>query len=373
MGTIRKKRILILNWRDTRHAEAGGAEVYAYELARRWKRAGHEVRMFCGNDGHAPRHEVVDEIEITRRGGFKTVYVWAFVYYMLSFRKHTDIIVDCHNGIPFFTPVYSRKPIYCVVHHVHQAVFREYLKPAQAMLASWLERTAMPYLYRNCQFITVSKSSKEGMVHELNIPAKHIEIVHNGIDLDRFVPGRKAEEPTILYMGRLKTYKSVDILIRAFVDIRASLPTARLVIGGSGDAGPGLKKLTKELGLESSVTFYGRVTEGKKVQLLQEAWAFCSPSYAEGWGITVIEAHACGTPVVASNVPGLRDSVQMPESGFLVPYGDVEAFSERLLYVLTNQKPRELMSRNARVWASRFDWQKSAMEFLETIENPSPL
>jgi glycosyltransferase involved in cell wall biosynthesis len=357
--TPRPKRILLLNWRDTRHEDAGGAEVYAYELARRWKRDGH--------DGHSPRHETIDGVEIIRRGGFNFVYAWAFLYYITKLRKHTDIIVDCHNGIPFFTPLYSRKPVTCVVHHVHQEVFKQYMKTGPAQLAAWLERVAMPFVYRKCQYITVSESSTEGMVQELGINADHIRIVHNGIDLEHFVPGPKAASPTILYLGRLKAYKSVDVLVKAFASVLAKQPDAQLVIGGTGDAEPSLKKLVAELNLQDHVIFHGYVSEDDKVRLMQEAWVFCSPSYAEGWGITIIEANACGTPVVASNVPGLKESVRPPLSGFLELYGDVNAFADKLLYVLHDQKTRDDMSKTARTWASRFNWQDSAMKFLEVI------
>jgi glycosyltransferase involved in cell wall biosynthesis/O-antigen/teichoic acid export membrane protein len=358
------KRILILNWRDTRHLQAGGAEIYIHEMARRWHLMGHQITLFCGSDGHSPRHEVIDGIHIIRRGGFYIVYLWAVLYYILRLRRAHDVIIDCHNGIPFFTPLYSRKPIYCVVHHVHQDVFTKYLNKPMALLASHLERTLMPRVYRRHRFMTVSNSSKHAMVERLGISASQIDIVPNGVDLARLVPGEKAEVPTVLYVGRLKPYKSVDVLINAFVAVHKRQPTAKLIIAGTGDDEPRLKDLVTKLGLTRHVSFLGRVTEDQKIRLLQEAWVFVNPSYAEGWGITT---NACGTPVIASDVPGLRDSVKFPSAGYLVEYGNVKAFARKVLLVLNNEDKRLRMSDNANNWAHNFDWQTSAVNFLEVI------
>ncbi|HUC20948.1 MAG TPA: glycosyltransferase family 4 protein, partial [Candidatus Polarisedimenticolaceae bacterium] len=361
------KRILILNWRDVRHAQAGGAEVYIHELAKCWQQLGHETTLFCGNDGNSPRHEVVDTIKTVRRGGFATVYIWAFVYYFTRFRKRFDIIVDCHNGIPFFTPLYAREPVYCVVHHVHQEVFTQYLTAPKAFIARFLEKTAMPLVYRRRQFLTVSDSSKAAMIDELGIPAGKIEIVHNGVDLEQLVPGSKAEQPTVLYVGRLKRYKSVDTLIKAFSQIKTRVPTARLIIAGTGDDAARLNKLVAKLDLASSVSFRGRVTEQEKIRLLQSAWVFVNPSYREGWGITTIEANACGTPVIASDVPGLRDSVNAPSAGYLVEYGNHEAFAQKIHFVLSDEAQRSKMSISANTWARNFDWQVSATAFMKVM------
>jgi glycosyltransferase involved in cell wall biosynthesis/O-antigen/teichoic acid export membrane protein len=361
------KRILILNWRDTKHGQAGGAETYIHELARRWHLMGHHITLFCGNDGHSPRHETIDGIQVIRRGGFHMVYLWAFLYYILRLRRNHDIIIDCHNGIPFFTPLYSRKPVYCVVHHVHQDVFAKYLNRPRALLASFLEKSVMPRVYRDAHFMTVSQSTRRAMMAQLGIPDSRIEIIPNGVDLELLIPGEKAPVPTVVYVGRLKAYKSVDVLIRAFVQVLKRQPAARLIIAGSGDDEARLQALTATLGLTDHVTFTGRVSEAQKIHLLQQAWVFVNPSYAEGWGITTIEANACGTPVIASDVPGLRDSVKFPSAGYLVEYGNVKAFARKIVLVLGDENKRQRMSHNANDWAHNFDWQTSAVNFLEVI------
>ncbi len=366
---ITGKRILIFNWRDTTHTFAGGAEVYVHEIAKTWVKSGHHVTLFCGNDGKQSRYETIDGIDIVRRGGFYLVYIWAFLYYVLRFRNKYDIVVDCENGIPFFTPVYVKQPIYCLMHHVHQDVFFRSLPKPLAWLASALEKDLMPLVYRSVPFITVSESSREEM-RELGIGQAGITIVHPGIDMDEFstLKAKKTTHPTILYLGRLKAYKSVNVLIQAFRIVLSERPEARLIIAGDGEERESLKRLAKDLRLSSNqIHFLGSVSHGEKLRLLQSSWMLVNPSFMEGWGIVVIEANACGTPVIASNVPGLRDSVKNADTGYLVDYGDVKAFAETMLLVIRDTRLRETLANGGRAWAENFDWKLSGTQFLSVI------
>lgn len=353
------KRILIFNWRDTKHAFAGGAEVYVQELAKRWVRDGHSVTIFCGNDGKNSREELVDGVNIVRRGGFYFVYAWAFWYYLVQFRGRYDFILDCENGVPFFTPLYAKEPVYCLMHHVHQEVFHKFLPKPLAMFAAFLENSLMPWAYKNTKFVTVSNSSKKEMKN-LALGKAGIEVVFPGVDLDKLVPGEKDSRPTILYLGRLQAYKSVDVLLNAFAEVLKKIPEAVLVIAGGGEKDKELRTQAKNLGLDNSVEFLGKVAEEEKIKLFQKAWVFVNPSLIEGWGITTIEANACGVPVVASNVPGLCESVNNPHTGFLFPHGDIEKMAEKIIYLLSDEESREWMGKNARQWSEQFSWDKSA-------------
>lgn len=365
------KRILILNWRDIEHTFAGGAEVYVHEIAKKWAAEGHHVTLFAGNDGHNPRNDEIDGVHIVRRGGFYLVYFWAFVYYVLRFRGKFDIIVDCQNGIPFFTPLYTTKPIYCLMHHVHQEVFYHSLPLPLAAFASFLEKRLMPLLYRTIPIITVSDSSMNA-IRTLGLGKSGITVVNPGVDLHSLKPGSKSAVPTILYLGRLKAYKSVDVLIKAFALVIKQSPLAHLIIAGSGEEDMALKDLVYDLGLKDSVTFAGKVSDEEKVHLLQKAWALVNPSLMEGWAITTIEANACGTPVIASNVPGLRDSVLHEEAGYLVEYGNSQAFADRVLMIINDDHLRAQMNNNAIQWAQKFSWTETSARVLSAISNIQP-
>ncbi|MBP9669936.1 glycosyltransferase [Candidatus Woesebacteria bacterium] len=361
-----KLRILIFNWRDLRHSWAGGAEVYIHELSKRWVEGGNEVTVFCGNDGGSPRHAKVDGVQIIRRGGFFMVYFWAFAYYHFRLRGRYDIILDSENGLPFFTPLYVSEPVFLLIHHVHQEVFRKSLIPPFSWLAQFLEKRVMPLAYRKTEVITVSPSSKAEIIdHKLTKRVPHI--IYNGVDLGTYIPGKKSPNPTILYLGRLTTAKSVHILIHTMTSLIKELPNLECIVAGDGPTRPQLEKLVIKLKLKDHVKFLGKVSEEDKVKLYQSSWVFVNPSLIEGWGITTIEANACGTPVVASNVPGLRDAVSDTISGILVPYGQVGGFTLAISAMLKDAKLRNNLSRGAVSWAKKFDWSTSAKSSIKLL------
>ncbi len=362
-----KKRILIFNWRDKKHVYSGGAEVYLHELAIRWVKEGHAVTIFCGNDGKSPRHEVYEGVEVVRRGGFYFVYIWAALYYFLRLRKQTDVIVDAQNGIPFFTPLYARKPIYCLMFHVHQEYLRTSLIHPLYLLAFFLEKKAMPFIYKKTPFITISESTKKDM-EKLGLGKAGITLVYPGVNIDALQPGVKTKKPSVLYLGRLKSYKSVHVLIKAAPQILKQFPQVEFIIAGFGEEEKKLKQLAKKLGVFEQFSFLGKVSEEEKIELYQKAWVFVNPSLIEGWGMTTIEANACGTPVVASNVPGLRDSVRNPHTGFLVEYGNSDAFASKIMDLLGDKQMLTIMSHEAIAWSEKFDWNKSAKIGLNLLQ-----
>lgn len=355
-------RILILNWRDTKHVWAGGAEIYVQELAKELVQMGHQVTIFCGNDGHSSEYDKIDGVEIYRRGGFFTVYFWAAVYYVLRFRQSFDCIVDCENGIPFFAPLYSNLPVFLLIHHVHQEVFREHLQFPLSFIAQFLEGTMMPLVYRDKPIITVSNSSKKA-IQKLGWMAQEIQVIHPGINIDRPPNVSKSKQPLITYVGRLMPYKNVDILIRAFAKLVVTMPNVKLVIAGTGESRSSLERLAKQLSLTDSIEFTGRITDAAKAELLAKAWVAVQPSMVEGWGITVLEANQCGTPVIASNVAGLRDSVVADKTGLLVPPKSVNALQDALQLVLTEKKVRTQLTLAATNWARKFSWHAAATEW----------
>lgn len=367
-STPRKKRILIFNWRDTKHRDAGGAEVYLHELSKRWVKDGHTVTWFCGNDGFCKRFEVVDGVEIIRRGGFYFVYLWAFLYYIVQFRGQFDTIIDSENGIPFFTPLYAKERHFLVIHHVHQEVFKKNLPPLLSFIARFMERRFMPFVYNNTPVIAVSPSTKRELIN-LALTSRAPKLVYNGVDTKLFTPGEKNKNPLVLYVGRLKAYKSVDVFVKAAKQILKSVPTAQFVIAGEGEERTRLTRLAHDLGLDPVLRFVGRVTEEEKIELYKKAWVFVNPSFMEGWGITTIEANACGTPVVAADVPGLRDSVRNPHTGYLFHHGDADALAQRVVELLLHSRRRNTMSKEAVLWARKFDWETSSKRFMSIIRN----
>jgi len=364
-----KLSILIFNWRDTKHVWGGGAEVYVNEIAKRWVKEGHTVTLFCGNDRKNSKFETVDGVHVVRRGGFYTVYLWAALYYIFRFRKKYDCIVDCENGIPFFTPLYSGIPKILLIHHVHQEVFRKHLPFPLSRIAMFMEARAMPFIYRKSKIVTISESSREAIV-SMNWAEKDlINIVNPGINNGYYKKYKKTDHPSFLYIGRLQSYKNVDVAINAFAKVLGKNKNAKLTIAGFGESLDYLKSVSAGHGLNGAVDFAGYVSEKKKQQLLAESWVSLQPSSFEGWGITVIEANAAGTPVIASNTNGLIDSVQHNKTGVLVPVGEIEDWARTMDSMIQDEEFRKLLAKNAYKWSKNFSWDKSAKEFLNIIIN----
>src|SRR3989344_9124609 len=156
-------RILIFNWRDIKHSWAGGAEIYIFEQSSRWVKMGHKVTVFCGQDSekNLPSFEIINGINIYRKGGRYNLYLWAAWYYLTRFRNKVDIVIDVENGIPFFTPLFCRIPKITYVHHIHgKQFFYEFPKPL-SYIGYAIERFAFPLLYKHLPVVAVSKTTQK--------------------------------------------------------------------------------------------------------------------------------------------------------------------------------------------------------------------
>lgn len=363
-------KILVVNWQDWTHPFAGGAEVHLREVFVRIARRGHEVTLLCSSYPGAPREEVLDGIRVIREGGrhFFNVVAPRLLRELLRADRF-DIVVEDMNKIPFFLPVLTRLPVVVQIHHLFgTSVFRE-INAAAAAYVWGMERMAVEILRRRRTRIVVgSNSTREELVSHGCRP-EDVDVVHYGFDLKTFTPGgSRHAAPMIGYLGRLKRYKSVDHLLEAVPAVLRAIPDLRVRIVGDGDDRPRLEALSARLGLQGVVEFTGFIPEQAKVEILRSMWFGVMPSVKEGWGLTVLEANACGTPVIASRVPGLKEAVLDGQTGLLYPYGDRAALSEAMLRMLTDTELRARMSAGALKRASLFTWERAAEETLALLE-----
>lgn len=359
--------ILLFNWRDVRHEWAGGAERYIQEISKNWVREGHSVTLFASWDGKTKRYEEIDGVKTIRRGGFFSVYVLAFLYYALKLGGKYDIVVDCENGIPFFTPLYSTKPKVLLIHHIHREVHQKYLTFPLSFIAIFLESVLMPAMYKKLPIVTVSKSSKEDIIASGLAGEGRISVINPGVEMDKFTTGEKTNNPSFVYFGRVQKYKNIGLALFAFAEVLKKHSSATFTIAGEGDDRVSLEKLSKKLGIHASVNFLGRVDNSARTKLLAESWVALQPSIYEGWGITVIEANASATPVIASNVKGLKDSVKDGVTGMLFKSGDYQDLALKMEEMIVNTKLRDELSSNALEWSASFNWNDAAGEFQEIV------
>ena len=363
-------KILVFNWQDIRNPLAGGAEVHLHRIFEVLASQGHEVTLLCSRFPGSTAEEWIDGIRVVRRGGRYLFNFRALWHYWTRVRaREFDVVVDDLNKIPFFTPLFVRRPLVCIIHHLFgNSIFVEAILPF-ALYVHLAERV-IPQVYRHTPIAAVSPSTVEDLESK-GIPRRNLSIIPNCVDHARYrITGEpKSHTPLVGYLGRLKKYKSIDHLLKAFAIVRRHVPDAGLVILGEGDARPQLEQLAERLEIRSAIEFTGFVDEEEKIRRLQRMHVVANPSAKEGWGLTVIEANACGVPVVASDVPGLRDAVRDDETGLLYDYGDVEELAEKLLLVLRDGHLRSRLSRGALNFAATFRWEHSADAMAELLQS----
>ncbi|MFH0737216.1 MAG: glycosyltransferase family 4 protein [Candidatus Micrarchaeota archaeon] len=352
-------RIAFFNWRDIRHPAGGGAEVFVHEILRRLAAKGHKATIFCGTYPGAAPYEMIDGIEHVRYGSRFMIYPKSVLCYKKHIEGKYDIIVDSVNGMPFFTPLFAKEKVVPLIYQLTRELWYSGLSLPLAVFGTYTE-DLMLRPYHNLKTITISDSTKADL---RALGFKDVGIVSCATGIRAPQDPVKESRPTLLYLGRITKAKRVDHAIRAFQLIRSELPDAQLWIAGAGSQEPRLKRLSTDLGLEKSVRFFGRVSEEEKARLMASAHLLLFPAVREGWGIVVLEANACGTPVLGYDVPGVRDSVREGTNGYLVKDGDINAMGKKAVSLLTDPVALKELSRSAKGYASEFSWDRSAKEF----------
>jgi len=356
-------KILICNWRCWFNPEVGGAEVFTYENAKRWVRAGHEVTLFTSEFPNCKREEVADGIRIVRAGGKYSVYWRAKKYYKNYFSKEGyDVVVDEINTRPFLTPkfVNNGEKIVALIHQLAREYwFHETVFPISYIGYYFLENRWLKN-YVDIPTVTVSESTRQDLT---DLGFRDVFVVSEGLNFKPLnkVP-RKEKFPVIAYVGRLKRAKRADHAVEAFKIVKDRLPNAELWIIGDGYFRKEMEKLAC-----GGVRFFTNLSNKERRELMKRAWVLVNPSVREGFGLNVIEANALGVPCVAYDVHGLRDSIKNGETGLLVESGNINALADEIVKVLEDRKLRERLSKKALSHAEQFDWNKSAEQFLKIV------
>ncbi|MEO5567213.1 MAG: glycosyltransferase family 4 protein [Gemmatimonadaceae bacterium] len=354
-------KVLLVNWQDRDNPQGGGAEIHLHEIFGRLARKGHDVTLLCGGWPGAPARAELDGIQIHRVGTRHTFPFLARAYYVnhLKAAGH-DVLVEDINKIPLYTPRWSaRRTIALVPHLFGETAFQEF--PAPMAAAVWFAERPLGMMYAGVPFQAISESTADDLASR-GIPRGSVEVIYPGIDSGTYTPNpaERARVPTFSYLGRLKKYKGVHIVISAFA--RTASKTAVLEIAGAGDYRPALEGLAQSLDLGNRVRFLGRISEAEKLSLLRRSWALLFASPKEGWGITNLEAAACATPVIASNSPGIRESVRDGETGYLVPHGDVDAMAGAMTRLAESAELVTTLGAQARTFSTGFTWERAADE-----------
>lgn len=364
--------ILILNWKDIKNPAAGGAEIIAFELARRLAKEGHKVTFFSRAFSNCLKEEIIDGVKISRQGNRFTVYLKAYLYYK-SLKKKPQKVIDMINTICWQTPFYvdQKTRISYVNQLAKEVLFYEFFWPL-SFIAYLLEKFEY-FTYKNTRFICYSQGTKEDLV-SFGIKANNISIFPLGVDHSRYKKiDKKNRDPLFIFVARLVRMKRADLCIKAMKKVIGRYPKAMLYILGSGPDEERLQKLVLRKNLAKNIKFINKNNffihknvKDLKVKLMQKAWALLLPSVKEGWGMVITEAGACGTPAIVSDVTGLKESVINGKTGIVLSKNPSEyELSQAIIRVIEDNNFRKSISKRAHEWSQNFNWDKSYRIFKE--------
>lgn len=349
------RRVHVLAWRDLDDPDAGGSEVHADQFMRRWAAAGLEVLHRTSAGVGIPAEAVRNGYRVVRRGSRYSVFPRAIARELADSRRY-DALVEIWNGVPWFSPLWCRKPRITFLHHVHGPMWDQILPGPFAAFGRMLEARLAPPFYRRTLTVTPSDATRDELL-ELGFRPERTVAVPNGTD-EMFQPGgERAQRPTVACVGRLAHVKRQDELIEAAVTARRRVPDLQLVIVGEGPLRPELEARIARHGASEWVTLAGHLTHQELISLYQRAWLVSSASLAEGWGLTLTEAAACGTPAVATDINGHRSSVVDGVTGVLAP---LERLGDTIADVLLDHRRREELGQAALARARTLTWEASA-------------
>ncbi len=359
----RPLRILILTWRDGDHPEAGGAEVYVERTSQILSAHGHTVTLFSAAFPGASRRVDRGNVRIVRRGGRLTCYLRG-LQFVRTLRHDVDVVIDVHNGVPFWSPLVSRAPVVSLVHHVHRDQWPIIFGPVFGKLGWLIESRLAPIVYRRCQYVTVSKAT-QGDLSALGVDLDRIAITYSGNDippdLNSYAEVERSDNPSLMVLGRLVPHKHFETAIDIVADLTPRFPDLTLDVVGGGYWDDELRAHATRRGVSDRVRFHGFVDEHIKHTLLSRAWVVLMPSHKEGWGLTIVEAGLHGTPSVAfSFAGGVTESIIDDETGTLAD--DVAQMTVQVEGLLTDAQLRQKYGDNARRHARSFSWENTTLQ-----------
>lgn len=361
-------KIVLFNWRSVLNLNAGGAEIHLYEIFNRIADENNTCLVAsCDNRQITSQELRVGKLHVTHVTSHEFLYpLFSMRFLSKVLTRKFDVIVEDISKVPILWPLLTSKllsiPFIIIIHHVHGKTLFEELPPVLAHVVYVYELLMLRlYTFFKPYVVTVSKSTKCEL-KTIGFQEGKIWIVYNAVTQSPIATSNlKSLDPLIVYVGRVKRYKRLGHLLKAVKEV----PNAKLIIAGKGDSDVYnvLRTLAKELRLNSRVKLVGEVSEEEKQLILQKAWIYVATSMKEGFGISVLEAQAFGVPVVAYDVPGLKESVKNLRSGILVRDGDIAGLAKAITLLINDCVLREKLSRGARCYAGSFSWDKSAYQF----------
>jgi len=364
-------KILWLTWKDRKNPLAGGAELVNEELAKRLVKDGHEVIFLVAGFKGAKTEEIIDGYKIIRLGNRWTVYWQVFRYYQKNLKGWADLVIDEMNTIPFFAKFYVKEKNIMFVHQLCREIwFYEMFFPLS--LIGYLLEPVYLWLLKDRQVVTVSESSKKDMI-KFGFKKENIKIVSEGIEIEPvqdLESIKKYENPTVLSLGSIRPMKNTGRIVKAFEYAKERIPGLKLIIAGDSNSNYGRKVLEyiSKSKYQQDIEYLGRVSQEKKIELMQKSHLICVASLKEGWGLIVTEANSQGTPAVVYNVDGLCDSVKDNITGLVCEQNTTADLGMDIVNIFRNIENYPEMRKKAWEWSKEINFEKSYQDFIGIIK-----
>ena len=346
-------RILWLAHRDPLNPRAGGAERTISEVCTRLLQKGHKIILLAGGWEGCKPVENLHGIEIHRFGKNIGPHLALPVF---LFKYHFDLVVDdLGHAVPWISSTILNKHNVVFFHHLHARSLPGQVRPVIAKLITAIEKCYF-IIYHGKAFVTESATSRNDLL-KLGIKGDKIIMIPPGVDRKLFHSAAKSKYPSIVYFGGMRRYKRPEEIIYLLKSTLSKIADIKLFIIGTGPEEQSMKRLANELDVQNNVEFKGRISSDELSVIVASSWLNVHNSVTEGWGFSILEASAAGTPTVAYCVPGVRDAVEDGLNGIKVENGNRDALAEAAFSILKD--PERWWSSSVKV-AQKYSWDKTA-------------